>query len=37
VGSCGLDESGLGYEPLTDSCENRNKLSGCIKVGKFLD
>jgi hypothetical protein len=37
VRRCGLDESGLGYGPVTGSCEHGNEPSGPIKGGEFLD
>jgi hypothetical protein len=37
MGGCGLDSSGCGYEPVVDSCEHGNKLSGSIKGEEFLD
>jgi hypothetical protein len=36
VGSCGLDASGSGLEPVVLCCEHGNEISGCIKEGKFL-
>jgi hypothetical protein len=36
MGSCGLDSSGSGYEPVAGSCEHGNKHSGSIKGGEFL-
>jgi len=32
----GLDASGLGWEPVTGSCEHCNKSSGFIKCREFL-
>jgi hypothetical protein len=37
VGSCGLDVSGSGQEPVVaGSCEQSNEPLGPIKRGKFL-
>jgi hypothetical protein len=37
VGRCGLDSSGSGYGPVTDSCEHGNEPLGSVKRGKFVD
>jgi len=37
VGSCGLDSTDLGKEPVAGCCEHGNELSGSIKDRKFLD
>jgi hypothetical protein len=37
VGSCGLDASGSGKEPVTGCCGHCNEPLGSIKGGEFLD
>jgi hypothetical protein len=34
---CGLDSSGLGWDPLARSCEHDDESSGSTKGGEFLD
>jgi hypothetical protein len=37
VRSCGLDASGLGQGPVTDSCDHGNEYTGSIKGENFLE
>jgi hypothetical protein len=34
---CGLDSSGLGQGPVTDSCENGNEHSRSVEGGESFD
>jgi hypothetical protein len=37
VGGCGVDSSGLGYRPVSVSCEHGNEYLGLVKGWKFRE